>query len=394
VLHDELPSMVRNIISQARPGDVVLLDSGSRYPVFLYDYERLAPGATRPEFATISRAEDRLNAAQVDAWLDEHLKADSRIWLAEVEVGLSDPEYLVRAALAERLSLTASWAYDYNTLLLYAADGQPPQPENTTYAPEHEANVTLGGGELAGWDLPVMRYEPGTVAHLALQWRTAPDEAVWGHLQSAAGVTLLRRRLPEAQGAVRMTPSLLLPAALPPGRYALALDSASGQHLALGEIQLVDNGTAIETAVAAGEPLDVTFQGLTLVSGAVHAPKSVSGGDEILVDLAWRADAVLPKDYTIFVHVLGAAFNPATNGPLWGQQDAAPWAGQWPTSSWQPGDEALERYCLTLPDDIPAGDYQLEIGVYDPQTGERLTASNADGQALGDHLALPGFTVK
>ncbi|MEN6480457.1 MAG: glycosyltransferase family 39 protein [Anaerolineales bacterium] len=391
VLQDDLQSMVRTIISQAREGDMVLLDSGSRYPVFLYDYERLAPGAARPEFVTITRAENQLKASRVADWLDEHVDSQRRIWLAEVEVSITDPERLVRAGLAERLPEVASWAFGHNTLALYAADGQPPRPENDTYLPEYVTHTTLGGGELVGWDLPVRRLAAGTTGYLALQWASAPNEAVWLQVQAAGDRLVLRRCLPLAEGAVRMSQEIPFPAEWPRGRYTLSLTSAAGESLSLGDIRIVG-----ERKVGFGEaaPVDASFDGLTLTGIAVDLPKHITGGEEITVDLAWRADAAVAQDGVVFVHVLGATANPATGGPLWAQQDAEPLGGQWPTTTWQPGDALLDRHVLSLPSDLPAGEYQLELGVYDRQTGERVTASTAAGEPLGDQLLWPGFTVR
>lgn len=391
VLKDDLQSMVRTIISQAREGDMVLLDSGSRYPVFLYDYERLAPGATRPEFVTITRAENKLKTSRVTDWLDEHLDSQRRIWLAEVEVSITDPERLVRAGLAERLPEVASWTFGYNTLSLYAADGQPPRPENDTYLPEHVAHTALGGGELIGWDLPVRRLAAGTTGYLALQWASAPGEAVWLQVQTADGGLVLRRHLPSAEGAVRMVQEIPLPAEWPRGRYSLSLASASGESLSLGDIRVVGERM---TAFGEAAPLDATFGGLTLTGIAVDLPRRITGGEDITVDLAWRADAAVAQDGVVFVHVLGTTVNPATGGPLWAQQEAEPLAGRWPTTTWQPGDALLDRHVLSLPSDLPAGDYQLELGVYDRQTGERVAASTAAGKPLGDQLLWPGFTVR
>lgn len=81
LLRDDLQSMVRTIISQARPGDVVLLDSGSRYPVFLYDYERVSPGAARPAFDVVTRADARLRASESSAgWIPTSTPTTASGW--------------------------------------------------------------------------------------------------------------------------------------------------------------------------------------------------------------------------------------------------------------------------------------------------------------------------
>ena len=391
ILRDDLQSMVRTIISQARPGDVVLLDSGSRYPVFLYDYERLAPGATRPTFATITRAEGPLDVALVQQWMAANVGADSRVWLAEVDVQLTDPERLVRAALAERLPLTSSWGFGPNALLLFAADGLPPRLENPSYSPEHGVTTAFGGGQLRGWDLPVSRYAARDTAHLALFWDAAPSDALWLRLATPDGLALLERRLPETTDATRLTQDTLLQPGLPSGRLDLTLVDQAGQELSLGQIRVVSAGAA---SLVAGEPVGATCGGLTLESLRVHAVEPFAPGEVVVVDLFWRAQERPAADYTMFVHALGASYNPRTAGPLWGQHDAPPLAGQWPTSSWQPGDSLLDRHVVALDAATPAGGYQIEIGLYDSQSGVRAPCINAQGQAVGEQLLLTGFEVK
>ena len=53
------------------------------------------------------------------------------------------------------------------------------------------------------------------------------------------------------------------------------------------------------------------------------------------------------------------------------QQDGIPLFGTRPTSSWQPGEQLIDRYELTIAADAPAQTAQLFVGMYDPVTGER-----------------------
>jgi len=65
-----------------------------------------------------------------------------------------------------------------------------------------------------------------------------------------------------------------------------------------------------------------------------------------------------------------------------------------PTDVWAAGDTYLDRHIIRLPVDAPAGEYQLEVGLYDGQTGERAPVLGVDGAALGDRLVLPGLTIR
>ena len=74
-------------------------------------------------------------------------------------------------------------------------------------------------------------------------------------------------------------------------------------------------------------------------------------------------------DYQVFVHLL----NPAEEKLA--QRDGQPVLWLRPTSTWQPGEEIVDRYGMTLPNDLPAGAYTIAVGLYDPVNGQRLPVS-------------------
>ena len=53
----------------------------------------------------------------------------------------------------------------------------------------------------------------------------------------------------------------------------------------------------------------------------------------------------------------------------------------------QPGDWFLQVHRFSLPPDMPAGPYLLELGGYDPMTGDRWPTLQADGQPGGDRFS-------
>jgi hypothetical protein len=68
----------------------------------------------------------------------------------------------------------------------------------------------------------------------------------------------------------------------------------------------------------------------------------------------------LPVDlsYTVFAQLLDSA------GRLVAQQDNLPVRGLAPTDTWQPGVVVRDPYRLQIPEDTPAGDYRLIVGLY------------------------------
>jgi hypothetical protein len=107
-------------------------------------------------------------------------------------------------------------------------------------------------------------------------------------------------------------------------------------------------------------------------------------GEEAAVRLTWQAETAKRRRYTTFVHMVGP------NG-LVAQYDQEPFGGFFPTSDWLAGVPVSDVYPLELPDDLPAGEYQLLAGLYEPETGERLSWLD-HGAPAGD--AFPFATIQ
>ena len=64
------------------------------------------------------------------------------------------------------------------------------------------------------------------------------------------------------------------------------------------------------------------------------------------------------------------------------QRDAEPQDGKAPTTAWVPGEVIDDEYAIRLPGSLASGDYSLEVGVYDPRSGDRLALANGDNRFL------------
>ncbi len=80
-------------------------------------------------------------------------------------------------------------------------------------------------------------------------------------------------------------------------------------------------------------------------------------------------------DWTVFTHVV------ADDGTVVAGFDSRPGRGALPTNRWQPGWRVLDEYEIALPADLPPGEYDLRIGLYQPD-GTRLPAT-PEGINLG-----------
>jgi uncharacterized membrane protein len=94
----------------------------------------------------------------------------------------------------------------------------------------------------------------------------------------------------------------------------------------------------------------------------------------------WRPIKRTATALKVFVHLEGA-FNPATNGPVWSQDDHFPQKSRVTTDTWEPGKLYRDVYVLPV-GGLPNGDYALTIGLYDPDTGARLRVGSGDSYTL------------
>lgn len=95
-------------------------------------------------------------------------------------------------------------------------------------------------------------------------------------------------------------------------------------------------------------------------------PPQPQADGRLPLTLYWQANGTPSRDYTIFLQLLNA------DNILIASGDAPPLNGDYPTSAWQAGDPITDKRVLTIPSDTPAGTYRIAVGLYDPQTGERV----------------------
>ena len=111
-------------------------------------------------------------------------------------------------------------------------------------------------------------------------------------------------------------------------------------------------------------------------------PGTVEAGQPFTLTLYWEAMAPDGKDYTVFVHLLSVSEETVA------QADGPPQSNWYPTSIWAPGEQIGDSHMLSPPGDAAAGNYMLVVGLYDPQSGQRLPAYGADGTRWPDDRVL------
>jgi hypothetical protein len=136
-------------------------------------------------------------------------------------------------------------------------------------------------------------------------------------------------------------------------------------------------------------PLPADFGSGMRLRGYGLEARTVRSTGALTLTLEWVSRAREGQDYALFAHVFDAS------GTRVGQVDVPP--GGAPTSRWEPGHYVSLVQRIPLPPDLPAGEYRVAIGVYDPQTSIRLPLRSPPRPALPeagpDALVLDPFVV-
>ncbi|MCB9077330.1 MAG: hypothetical protein H6631_07045 [Anaerolineaceae bacterium] len=163
-------------------------------------------------------------------------------------------------------------------------------------------------------------------------------------------------------------------------------DNAAEQWLALNTFKISDEWLPDEVRLArftsvqptATRRIEATFD-QTIQLTAIKLLTSLSPDQPLPVEFTWQPIDQPQADYNLFLQLLNI------DGALIAQHDSPPNGGYTPTSGWSGGKTVASRHALLLPPNLPAGDYRLIAGLYDPATGRRLpTAAGSDFVELGN----------
>jgi hypothetical protein len=252
---------------------------------------------------------------------------------------------------------------------------------------------------LDSFELDQLQPEPGDTWEITLNWQAleaaGPAYTTFLHLVRADGSGVAGIDEPVLHGiyqpdlwpqAVTLPDRhrLVLPSSLLPGRYRLDL----GVYPSDEPGQLLPVGGADRLALAAveigGSPVPAPEEQTAVEFGAIRllgydldcgtAPNTCQ------VTLHWQAQGPVDRDYTVFMHLV--------DGEIASPDDGAPGDPFFPTSTWLPGQVVLDGHTLAVPQEAPPEAYPLVTGLYHVPTSERVPATDAGGQPLGDAVTL------
>jgi uncharacterized membrane protein len=258
-------------------------------------------------------------------------------------------------------------------------------------------------GYTTGQDLALL---PGEAVEVALFWQALadPGEDFLPRLQLLDAEDRVLAEISEKPVAgtyptawwragelVRDPHDLPIPAAVPPGRYRLALDlvrAADGQPVEfepgqvavkLAEVEVLGREHRFEPT-APQHRQEAQFGASVTMTGYDLPEVASVPGSTLEVTLHWHVLETPDRNYHTFVHLLDA------DGGIVAQHDGPPAGGELPALGWLPGEYLTDTHVLQLPFDLPPGEYRLGVGLYDPNTGLRP----GEQAILDDRLAVPG----
>jgi hypothetical protein len=212
-------------------------------------------------------------------------------------------------------------------------------------------------------------------------------------LQNEAGITAQQVSMPlrpdhpttawPPDAAIRGDYTFQVDPHLPPGRYRLTLALAPLSGSTMGEESALVGVIDIQplernfTAPSLEHETDAVFgRTLTLLGYAFRQDP-----DAVHITLYWQALRRMDF-YKIFVHLYDVQ-----TGTLIAQQDTVPHGWAYPTNWWEAGEVVSDEIALPL-EGILAGRYRIAVGVYEPDTLQRLPVQTAGDVPLGDYLEL------
>lgn len=134
--------------------------------------------------------------------------------------------------------------------------------------------------------------------------------------------------------------------------------------------------------------LDMTFGERARLLGYRVGTDTVQPGSMLSVTLYWQCVAEMDTDYTVFVHLLDE------NEVVVAQRDTYPGLGNAPTSTWRVGETMADTYLIPVPATSYApAEAQLEVGLYERRSQQRLPVYSSDGTSLGDNVRFAHIEI-
>ncbi|MCR4408062.1 MAG: glycosyltransferase family 39 protein [Anaerolineae bacterium] len=305
-----------------------------------------------------------------------------------------------RLVVLDAQGAPAGIAYEVEEVEVLPASEQPPLEQLTIS--RHLSQVWDDGLELLGYNLAGQVDAGGTVTlglfwrgqarmdrdyELRLQLRAADGRAVWESIMPLCPYPTSRWSPGEV---FHVLYDLKIGVDVPAGQYWLVMAVFDGEaplspgDFDLASLEVTSRVHRFDLPGAMQHPLDMHLGANSEVRllGYDLPQTEVAPGDEVRLTLYWRCESPVDTSYTVFTHLLDP------DGLVRGQVDRPPQGGEAPTTTWLAGEIIVDEYHILVDGNAPAGEYHIEVGMYDPATIIRLPVFAADGSRLPDDRVL------
>jgi mannosyltransferase len=175
-----------------------------------------------------------------------------------------------------------------------------------------------------------------------------------------------------------------------PGRFVEGwLDESAYKALDswYGNVRLVVYALPGQTPSESEKPLSVVLRNPDngdeiVLLGYTLQTSQLAAGDIGQFTFFWQADRTPSERYKVFLHLLDE------EGHIVGQRDAEPGGGVRLTTLWEPGEVVADNHGLPVHPATPPGPYRVEVGVYNPDTGQRLVTAKGETQVWLEPLSV------
>jgi len=209
-----------------------------------------------------------------------------------------------------------------------------------------------------------------------------------GHVWAAGEFPLANEEYPTSHWkegeVIRGQYDLTVDAAAPTGEQTLNFKLQTSNLQPLTTLSVVAPERLFTVPTDIQHPLRANLADKVAFLGYDLDKVTVKPGGTLHLVLYWQALAEMETSYTVFAHLLDA------QSRTWGQRDNLPVQGTHPTTSWLPGEVVIDEYEIIVDAAAPAGEYQIEVGMYDLATMLRLPAYDEQGNPLPSDRILLG----
>lgn len=133
-------------------------------------------------------------------------------------------------------------------------------------------------------------------------------------------------------------------------------------------------------------PLSIDLGGEFTLLGYDLDSDVIEAGQTLHLSLYWKAQRTATTDYSAFAHLIDPSWK------IIAQRDNLH-PGQYPTNRWRGDEYNKDDHPIPVPAETPPGRYLLVVGLYNPQTLQRLPVRSERGDPPEDAVILQSITV-